>query len=55
MYFFSGNIKEFRENKKEEDSWHGEKLMPVERVIKILTLLKKDKYKKTQLKYLSLS
>jgi len=52
MYFFAGNIKEFRENKKEEDSWHGEKLMPVEKVIKILTLLKKDKYKKAQLKYL---
>ncbi len=35
-YFFFGRIKEFREQEKQEDTWQGEKLMSLEKAIKIL-------------------
>tara|TARA_Y100000034_G_C6656703_1_gene287714 strand:+ start:125 stop:616 length:492 start_codon:yes stop_codon:yes gene_type:complete len=59
MYFFSGIIKEFKENKEQhEDYWKGKKLMPISKAIHII---EKDKpfsenirvYREAQLQFLN--
>lgn len=58
MHFFFGNIKCFKENeKKHEDYWQGQKLMPIQRVIESIEKTKPFSeniklYRETQLKYL---
>lgn len=36
MYFFFGRIKEFKQSESHEDIWQGEKLIPLEKAIKII-------------------
>jgi len=57
MHFFSGAIAEIKENNKEEDYWEGDKLIPINDVIKIIESNKDAdestrKYRKMQLKFL---
>ncbi len=58
MYFFFGTIKEFKENKEQqEDYWEGEKLMPLLKAIQIIEKSKpfsKDIkiYREAQLRFL---
>lgn len=53
MYFFFGRIKEFKQQEDHEDTWQGEKLMPVQKAIGMLEKIKdKSEYRKRQLQYL---
>ncbi len=58
MHFFFGIVKEFKENKeKYEDSWTGEKLMPISKAIQIIEKCKPfseniKAYREAQLRFL---
>ena len=50
MYFFFGRINEFRQQEKQEDAWQGEKLLPLEKAIKIIeSSSNANAYRKKQL------
>ncbi len=53
MYFFFGRIKEFKQQGEQEDAWQGEKVMPLDKAIKMLEDSRdKSEYRKKQLEYL---
>ena len=52
MHFFTGKIEKFTKINKKEDSWKGEKLMPLNNVIEIIEKDKENEFRKVQLKFL---
>jgi len=57
MFFFNGDILEFKKVKQKEDTWKGEKLIPIEEVLSLLVKSKHfpkylKKYRETQLNLL---
>ncbi len=54
MYFFSGQIKEFKKVLQEEDSWQSQKIMQLKDVIKLLKSPQfvNNEYRQTQLRFL---
>ena len=52
MHFFTGKIEKFTKIYKKEDSWKGEKLMPINNVIEIIEKDKENEFRKVQLKFL---
>ena len=52
MHFFSGKIEKFVKINKKEDSWKGEKLIALSKVIEIIEKGEENNYRKVQLKFL---
>mgnify|MGYP001559137462 len=53
MHFFFGKIKELKQQVQQEDSWQGEKLIPLQKAVEVIeSTIDKSEYRRKQLQCL---